>query len=140
MAHSCHGWRAPLGTRLELKMSSILLSNPFIMPAPPPSAPQDTAPALAVAPTQAASTSNSSGDATSFSGSGSGYSGGRDQHSTATLIRDRARTTLERPADATGKSVVNAQTHSEAADLPFGSNLPKVEMPDPLPTSPFLKR
>ncbi|MGC1497139.1 MAG: hypothetical protein WA790_15110 [Sulfitobacter sp.] len=119
-------------------MSSILLSNPFVTPAPPPSAPQDATPALAVAPAQGTSAGSGAGNSTSFSGSGSGYSSSSDQQSAAALIRDRAKSTMARPADATGKSVVNAQTQSEADVAPFGSNLPKVEMPDPLPTSPFL--
>lgn len=121
-------------------MSSILLSNPFITPAPPPNATQDAMPTLAVTPTQSIPTGNGAGDATSFSGSGSGYSRGSDQHSAAAMFRDRAKSTMVRPTDATGTSVINAQTQNDDAFIPFGSNLPKVEMPDPLPTSPFLKR
>ena len=120
-------------------MSSILLSNPFVTPAPSPNVPQDTTPALAVAPTQGASAGSGADDATAFSGSGSGYSGGNAQQA-ADVIRNRAQSTMVRPADATSTSVVNAQTESEAEITPFGSNLPKVNMPDPLPTSPFLKR
>ena len=119
-------------------MSSILLSNPFITPVPPSSGPQETVPALAVAPTQGASAGNGTGDATSFSGSGSGHSGGSDQRSAAALIRDRAMASISRPSDATGTSVVNAQTQGGIEIMRFGANLPKVEMPDPLPTSPFL--
>jgi len=45
-----------------------------------------------------------------------------------------------RPADATRSSVVAAQTQTEKpAPLP-GAGLPEVSMPDPLPTSPFLKK
>lgn len=117
-------------------MSSILLSNPFVTPAPQPSGPQETVAPLGVAPTQAASSGNGAGNATSFSGSGSGYSGGGDQQTAAALMRSRARSTMARPVDATGTSVVNAQAQDV---MPFGSNLPKIEMPDPLPTSPFLK-
>jgi hypothetical protein len=129
----------------SISMSSILLSNPFITVAPPPSGPQETAvSALAVAPTSGPSTGSSAGNSTSFSGSGSGYSGGSEQQAAVALIRDRAKAVLTRPADATGKSVVNAQTQNGtqpqigAEITPFGVNLPKVEMPDPLPTSPFL--
>lgn len=122
-------------------MSSILLSNPFVLPAPPPSGAQDaTAPALVVAPASGASSNSNTGDAASFSGSGSGYSGGNDQQAAAAIIRDRAKATLARPPDATSNSVVNAQTREGAEITPFGANLPKVEMPDPLPTSPFLAR
>ena len=121
-------------------MSSILLNNPFVTPAPQPSSHQQTVSTLAVAPTQGASAGSSSGNATSFSGSGSGYSGGSDQQSAAALIRTRAEPTMARPSNATGTSVVNAQTQDSIDIIPFGANLPKVEMPDPLPTSPFLIR
>jgi hypothetical protein len=121
-------------------MSSILLINPFVTPVPLSNSPQVIASAFAVAPMQGTSAGNNAGNATSFSGSGSGHSGGSDQQSAALVIRDRAKASLTRPADATGTSVVNAQTQDRVEIIPFGANLPKVDMPDPLPTSPFLLR
>jgi hypothetical protein len=43
-----------------------------------------------------------------------------------------------RPSEATGGSVVNAQAQEAEETLSYGSELPEVEMPYPLPTSPFL--
>ncbi|MGJ5620389.1 hypothetical protein [Sulfitobacter sp. MF3-043] len=119
-------------------MSSILLSNPFLNLAPPPSGAQPVAPVLGVAPLQKASAGNNTGNPTSFSGSRSGS--GHDQQSAAEAIRARARIAMAPPSNATSTSVVNAQTQVENDIIPFGANLPKVEMPDPLPTSPFLLR
>lgn len=119
-------------------MSSILLSNPFLNLAPPPSGAQPAAPALGVAPPQNASAGNNTGNPTSFSGSGTGSS--NDQQTAAAVIRARARVAMTPPSNATSTSVVNAQTQDENDIMPFGANLPKVEMPDPLPTSPFLLR
>ncbi|MGJ8628065.1 MAG: hypothetical protein ACSHXB_13985 [Sulfitobacter sp.] len=116
-------------------MSSILLSNPFANPVPPSAGQQNPIPALAVVPLQGASAGRGSDNSTSFSGSNSGS----DQQSTAALIRTRTASAITQPSNATSTSVVNAQTQDEADAVPFGSNLPKVAMPDPLPTSPFLK-
>ncbi len=124
-------------------MSSILLSNPFVTPAPPaqsPSAEPQTA--LAITPSQGATGAGGSSDASSFSGNGSGF-GGRDG-AQAIITRVRNSTSQERPFEATPLSVVTAQTQNTDATResanPFGTNLPNVDMPDPLPTSPFLKR
>lgn len=119
-------------------MSSILLSNPF--PAPPPAGlttPEPLA-AVAIAPTQAAASASDTGDAASFRGSGTG-SGTSNQGDTVALIQSRSKGDWQRPSDATGRSVIGAQAQDDAGDRPFGSDLPKVDMPDPLPTSPFLK-
>ncbi|NNE54243.1 MAG: hypothetical protein HKN30_17790 [Sulfitobacter sp.] len=114
-------------------MSAILLNNPFVTPSQPSSPPPEVAPPLTVTPAQIATSSRDSGGATSFSGSGTG-SGDSRQGDTAALLRSVQKKSVARPPDATGASVVNAQGSG------YGSNLPKVEMPDPLPTSPFLKR
>ncbi len=120
-------------------MSSILLSSPF--PAPPLShAPTTAATAeVSVAPVSAAITSGNAGDATSFSGSNAGTGGSR-QGDTIALFQNNQNSKWERPAIATGRSIVNAQTQNDAQVFPFDTNLPKVAMPDPLPTSPFLKQ
>ena len=47
---------------------------------------------------------------------------------------------MSRPPDATGGSVVTAQGQDAPVMMLPGANLPKVDMPDPLPTSPFLKQ
>ncbi len=118
-------------------MSSILLSNPFISPvAPSTSAQQTPVTALAVAPMRNMSSGSGAGNATSFSGSG--FSGGSDQQNSAALMRDRAKAVMARPSNATSTSVVNAQTQVDVQITPFGANLPRVNMPDPLPTSPLL--
>jgi hypothetical protein len=44
-----------------------------------------------------------------------------------------------RPPTATGGSVISAQARDNAELAPLGPDLPEVEMPDPLPTSPFLR-
>ncbi|NNK17213.1 MAG: hypothetical protein HKP51_09960 [Sulfitobacter sp.] len=119
-------------------MSSILLNNPFTAPQPVANLPQDAAAALQVAPTQAASRTPDSGDASSFTGSGSG-TGTSNQGNTVALLQSRDRANWGRPTDATGGSVIGAQAQEYASEPPFGVDLPKVEMPDPLPTSPFLK-
>ncbi|MBB4175177.1 hypothetical protein [Sulfitobacter noctilucicola] len=130
-------------------MSSILLANPFPAPQMPTGQPHiDPGAALDLAPVQTAQTSNKSDGSASNSGSGAG---GSNQADTVALIKANDTGKWSRPPNATGSSVVNAQssdpsepqydTNEEGelrTDLP-GSNLPEVEMPDPLPTSPFLK-
>lgn len=117
-------------------MSSILLTNPFLTP-PAPSAAQDIAPTMAVLPAQDVASSHTPNDASAFSGSGKG-SGTSRQGDTVALIDLHTRLQVL-PPDATRGSVINAQGQTTApAELP-GANLPKVDMPDPLPTSPFLK-
>ncbi|MFT6676512.1 MAG: hypothetical protein ACJAVM_002716 [Sulfitobacter sp.] len=119
-------------------MSSILLSNPFVSPAPPPGLGTESLPLQPLAPAQGLAQGRAAGNSTGFSGSGS--SGTSNQSSTAALIRSRINSPLSRPADATRDSVVAAQTQKDSITPLPGANLPKVEMPDPLPTSPFLKR
>lgn len=118
-------------------MSSILLSNPF--PAPPPhaTATQD-APALPpIGPVKTSHSASGTGDTGTRSGTGTG--GGKQADAVA-LLRKSGSPQWPRPADATGGSIINAQAQSEDDASPFGINLPEVEMPYPLPTSPFLKK
>jgi hypothetical protein len=122
-------------------MSAILLSNPFVTP--PPTAPATSldqpSTALAVTPAQGSGASSGAGDSTGFSGQGSGY--GSDSGQQALLAMTRAASAIGRPADATSGSIVNAQAQAEEAPVivPFGSNMPEVEMPDILPTAPWFK-
>lgn len=118
-------------------MSSILLSNPFLTPPPQVQASgADPQTALAITPSQGATGTGTSGNAGSFSGNGSGF-GSRDGAQTLINLARRS-VAPERPSEATSGSIVNARAIEEGTD-PFGTNLPKVVMPDPLPTSPFLK-
>jgi hypothetical protein len=119
-------------------MSSILLSNPFTAPQPAANMPQDVAATISVAPTQATSSTSDTGDASSFAGSGSG-TGTSNQGNTVALFQSRDRANWGRPTDATGGSVIGAQAQEYTSETPFGVDLPEVDMPDPLPTSPFLK-
>ena len=120
-------------------MSSIFPTSPLAAPIPHAAASADAAPPLAVTPTQNATSTSDKGDATSFSGSGGG-SGSSSQADSVALMLTRVGSRQSRPSDATSTSVINAQAHDNDTPPPFGSNMPKVEMPDPLPTSPFLKR
>lgn len=115
-------------------MSSILFTNPFVPQSPALTPPADV-PALAVAPAQNAAASQDQGDATSFGGSGTGNS---NQGDTAALFRAQ-KDASARPQAATLGSVINAQAEPEPTDLYATSNLQEIKMPDPLPTSPFLK-
>lgn len=121
-------------------MSSILLSNPFITPVPPPqSGPTETANTQIIAAPQGASGSSNAGSATSYSGSGGGYGSGKGADNPLVMRAALERGTPARLSDATPRSVVDALVQKEPVDQPaFGANLPEVEMPDPLPTSPFL--
>lgn len=124
-------------------MSAILLSNPFVVPPPAPAAPQ-TYPA-GFAPPAIGATGGASGtkDNTSFTNTGAGAETAK-QAETVALFQKRQG--MDRPANATGSSVINAQTQTvvpgkEAAsedELKLGPDLPEVEMPNPLPTAPFL--
>jgi hypothetical protein len=123
-------------------MSSILLNNPFPA-APAPSnltadAPIAAAPIAAIQNGGAAGSSNGS---TSFSGSGAGSS---RQAENVAIFQSKDSAKWAPPANATGGSVIDAQTQtndnkSTVIELPLGPDLPAVAMPDPLPTSPFLK-
>ena len=111
-------------------MSSILLSNPF--PGPPPallSAVAEPTP-VAVAPLQP--TGNTSNDKAAAGNSGTG---GNRQEDTVALFQARASGKWARPADATGGSIIGAQT----TEPRLGPDLPPVEMPDVLPTAPWFK-
>ena len=124
-------------------MSSILLSNPFVMPVPPPqSGGAETANTPMIAAAQGASGSANSGSATSYSGSGGGYGTGRGAPENLVMRAAFERAMSLKPSDATSRSVVDAQVFGAAQDAEFpvsvGPDLPEVEMPDPLPTSPFL--
>ena len=119
-------------------MSSILLSNPFVTPTPaPPPAGAEQQTALAVAPAQGASAGNQSGNSSGFSGNGSGF--GSNNAMQLILAKARTATARQESTDAAPSSVVNAQTQGDSNSY-FNTSLPRVEMPDPLPTSPFLKR
>lgn len=113
-------------------MSAILLNNPF---AAPPPATQQTAvasPALpAIASTGGASSAK---DSAGFANTGSGAETSK-QAEIAKIFQTQQK--LERPANATGDSVINAQSKTDEP-VELGPDLPEVEMPDPLPTSPFL--
>ena len=119
-------------------MSSILLNNPFVSPVPPSAVPQDPTPPLAVTPTQQTTATRDGGGATAFSGSGTG-SGDSRQGDNMALLKTLRKDLPNRPTDATGQSVVNAQGQEGEASI-YRNTLPEVQMPDPLPTSPFLKR
>lgn len=117
-------------------MSAILLSNPFVTPPPAPQTTSVEQPstALAVAPTQAAF----------GAGTASGYGNqentfGNDAGQKALMALSRQSGGMGRPADASPGSVVNAQASDAEVILPFGSNMPEVEMPDILPTAPWFK-
>lgn len=120
-------------------MSSILLQNPFASQPPLVSAnpPVSVGPNV-VAPASGASSGAGSGDSTAFGRSGNGYGGG---DGAAMSFRAKSRAP-ERPTNATPDSVVGAQVSErpEQREIPekVGPDLPKVDMPDPLPTSPFL--
>lgn len=109
-------------------MSSILLANPFVAPQNQAPAVSDPQPPLApVSATQAGA------DATLDN---TGAQGRQDQGG-QNAQRSRPPT---RPADASRSSVVDAQIIAPEGEAPLiGPSLPKVPMPDPLPTSPFLK-
>jgi hypothetical protein len=129
-------------------MSSILLSNPFPVTPAPSNLTADAPPAAApIAAVQNGGAADSSNGSTSFSGSGAGSSG---QAENAAIFQSKDSEKWAPPATATGGSVINAQTQSGPSPdatgdqrpvikLPLGPDLPAVEMPDPLPTSPFLK-
>ncbi len=113
-------------------MSSILLSNPFVTPAPPPFTWGSPETRLAVAP---AKPSQSSGDSTGHSGTGQGYGGGNPALSKS--MRSDADAT--RAPNAAPSSVINAQTQGLSAREDTARAMLDFRMPDPLPTSPYLK-
>ncbi len=121
-------------------MSAILLTNPF--PAPPPSSAlqTDATATPAVTPVTAGANTKGTNDGASNSGTGAGGSTPR-QGETVALFKQSAAGKWAVPAKPTGGSIVNAQAQAQTGTPPivFGANLPEVAMPDPLPTSPFLK-
>lgn len=117
-------------------MSSIVLTNPFVPTAPPAQGAPEGAAATALPPLAAA---EPAGDSARSGTAAEGDQGAARQAERVDLLR-AAREAL-RPPDATGGSVIRAQSQEDPAPPPpLGANLPKVAMPDPLPTSPFLKR
>lgn len=119
-------------------MSSILLSNPFAAPSPSAASTQEAPANASVAPVEATKTNTDTKDSTAFSGSGTGSSSSK-QGDTVALLRSKPVKTFPRPAEATGNSVISAQATEDADPLVYANTLEDVEMPDPLPTSPFLK-
>jgi hypothetical protein len=116
-------------------MSSMLLTNPFVAPVLPPSLP-NAVPLTAVTPAQNTTASQEQENATSFSGSGTGNS---TQAETAALFKTFTESN-PRPQNATWGSVITAQAVPELAEIKITNTMPEVKMPDPLPTSPFLKQ
>lgn len=122
-------------------MSVLLLTNPYTPPQQVPSTSVPSAAALAqtgvesptaIPPTQQTAGQNGSGSATSYSGSGAGAGGAAAQFALKSDI------SFSRPPDAAPGSVVNAQATAETFE--FAQTETARELPDPLPTSPFLKR
>ncbi|OAN73393.1 hypothetical protein A8B82_02500 [Sulfitobacter sp. EhC04] len=117
------------------EMSVLLLTNPFAVHSTATagqSAAQDTAgsvgatsSAVKIAPTNRPADTPRHGSSTSHSGSGAGAGGEAAQR--PALAR--------RPADATPNSILAAQIENL---LPTLAEISRT-MPDPLPTSPFLK-
>lgn len=122
-------------------MSVLLLTNPYAPQQPLPSTAPPSAVALAqagaespsaVPPTQPTAGQNGSGSATSYTGSGAGAGGAAAQFALKSGV------SFSRPPDAAPGSVVNAQAATETFE--FAQAETARELPDPLPTSPFLKR
>jgi hypothetical protein len=118
-------------------MSAILFNNPFAAPPPAASLGQTATTGLALAAIPATGGASLAKDATLSGGNGSGSELSKQAETVALFNKKQS---LERPPSATGRSVVNAQAQP---GLPqdnnrLGPDLPEVDMPDPLPTSPFL--
>lgn len=124
-------------------MSAILFNNPYAAPPPPANGGQTTTPALALAPIGATGAAQDTQDGSTLGNTGTGSETSKQAENVALLQKKQS---FERPTNATGGSVVNAQaqtpppTTSDGSDEEFrlGPDLPEVEMPDPLPTSPVL--
>ncbi|MFD2740514.1 hypothetical protein ACFSUD_13080 [Sulfitobacter aestuarii] len=142
-------------------MSSVILANPFISPPPPPPIHTAAQTPLVIVPAQGMAAGSSTGSTASHSGgsgSGSGHAGGHAPAPRAEPTRPRDSLPLapNRPPDATPRSILAAQVEADEGsppagagqsdptalpeNFPFHKKLPKVRMPDPLPTSPFLKQ
>lgn len=118
---------------LAQTQSNALLAEP---PGQTASAMRDIGPE-AVAPTRQSVTEPLVRDGTAFAGMGAG-AGGDTALGPVKALTSRGES---RPPDAAPRSVINAQAEqaTPASALPDGiAEAP--EMPDPLPTSPFLKR
>ena len=145
-------------------MSSILFSNPYVgQSAPPPIPLPEPMTGIAVA----ASGNAASGGATGGPNAGSQERGSRQRANAALMRTARSTASPRRPPDATLTSAVGAQVQtSEKPDrvseararqsalslmrsvtllqqpegiFPFEKKMPEFSMPDPLPTSPYLK-
>ena len=118
-------------------MSALLLINPVA-----PSGPSQGHAAVAMdgkeaIPVKPVSDSSRSGDLAADLRSDNGRSTSK-QATNVALLQAGIRDSWNWPTGATGRSVINAQ--ADQNDNPFGINLPEVEMPYPLPTSPILMR
>ncbi|MEP5732157.1 MAG: hypothetical protein ABJL67_22610 [Sulfitobacter sp.] len=131
-------------------MSVLLLTNPFAhqQSHPPAEMTVSTGPGVspgqsagphAVHPSQQSNVYNRGDSATSYRGSGAGAGG------TAARAPVHFASNLTRAPDADRTSVVNAQT-ADRSEFPETDDAaptltiaPVPELPDPLPTSPFLK-
>lgn len=111
-------------------MSSILLSNPFVTPQQPNPGTSEAAPPLALPALQSSQGSQGAGLGNPGADSGRGQNPQKRQ--------DRTVQQIERPTDASRASVVDAQINTPKSAA-VKTSLPEVPMPDPLPTSPFLK-
>lgn len=114
-------------------MTSFMLINPFAMF----NGPTQPAATETVQPIQATTNNAQKNDSATNSRSDTARQQS-DQANKVALFQNKA--TMSASGDATPKSIVNAQAYKGSATDPFGNNLPEVVMPDPLPTSPFLKR
>jgi hypothetical protein len=137
-------------------MNTIIPSNPYVPPRAHPLQVTGEAPnPLAVTAPHATSAGAGAADARSSAGARTdAQSHGQDGSQLYQRIK-QALSAANRPHDASRSSVVAAQVHSARNaegppqgddpmalpdNFPFHKKLPEVKMPDPLPTSPFLKR
>ena len=113
-------------------MSAIILTNPYPTPSLPAPQSQDAPAPLTIAPVSTGGTAAGTSRLATDTGSGAGK-GPSNQGNSVALMQFLSSGKWTRPPQPTGNSVVNAQAQS--ASGPSSS-----DMPDPLPTSPFLKR
>lgn len=112
-------------------MSAILLSNPFT-PAPAPADVQMGQNAAPIAPAPHA------GETTSDGNNDASFGGNSSQQETVALLQARAESKWTRPVNADRGSVFDAQTNNTENPNKLGPDLPKIDPPNPLPTSPLL--
>ncbi len=119
-------------------MSAILLTNPFAAP-PASQSGQTTSSETSLPAIPSASDPQDAKDTLQSKGAETGADTSK-QAETAALLRQFQQSA--RPSDATSDSVISAQaTGTDGEEEPrIGPDLPEVEMPDPLPTSPILLR